>query len=237
MGASNAASVSSRSSKAVFAAAGSPYFSTVLALMGAVVILSNIGAAKGVALGPIITDGGFFLFPLAYILGDVISEVYGFKAARRSILVTFGLAIFAVLCFWVMIALPSAEFYDGQQALERTLGPVWQIVLASILGFLVGQLANAWVLVKLKERFGERGLIGRLIGSSGVGEFLDTLIFCSIAASVIGITDGAQFLNYLLVGFVYKTGVEIIFVPVTAAVIRWFKRKEPGYGQQVSTSA
>ncbi|WP_431711011.1 queuosine precursor transporter [Glutamicibacter uratoxydans] len=237
MGASNAASVSSRSSKAVFAAAGSPYFSTVLALMGAVVILSNIGAAKGVALGPIITDGGFFLFPLAYILGDVISEVYGFKAARRSILVTFGLAIFAVLCFWVMIALPSAEFYDGQQALERTLGPVWQIVLASILGFLMGQLANAWVLVKLKERFGERGLIGRLIGSSGVGEFLDTLIFCSIAASVIGITDGAQFLNYLLVGFVYKTGVEIIFVPVTAAVIRWFKRKEPGYGQQVSTSA
>lgn len=232
MGASNATPLSARPSKAVFAAAGSPYFSTVLALMGAVVILSNIGAAKGVTLGPIITDGGFFLFPLAYILGDVISEVYGFKAARRSILVTFGLAVFASLSFWIMIALPAADFYDGQAALERTLGPVWQIVLASILGFLVGQMANAWVLVRLKQRFGERGLIGRLIGSSGVGEFLDTLIFCSIAASVIGITSGSQFLNYLLVGFIYKTGVEIIFVPITALVIRWFKRKEPGYIQQ-----
>lgn len=237
MGASSATPTSARTSKAVFAAAGSPYFSTVLALMSVVVILSNIGATKGVTLGPIITDGGFFLFPLAYILGDVISEVYGFKAARRSILVTFVLSIFAVLCFWVMIALPSADFYDGQEALERTLGPIWQIVLASILGFLVGQLANAWVMVKLKERFGERGLIGRLIGSSGVGEFLDTLIFCSIAASVIGITDGGQFLNYLLVGFIYKTGVEIIFVPITAVVIRWFKRKEPGYAQQVGTVA
>ncbi|MCW4465834.1 queuosine precursor transporter [Glutamicibacter sp. MNS18] len=232
MGALNATPKPARTSKAVFAAAGSPYFSTVLALMGAVVILSNIGASKGVAFGPLITDGGFFLFPLAYILGDVISEVYGFKAARRSILVTFGLAIFSVLAFWVMIALPSADFYDGQDALERTLGPIWRIVFASILGFLVGQMANAWVLVKLKERFGERGLIGRLIGSSGVGEFLDTLIFCSIAASVIGISTAGEFMNYVVVGFVYKTGVEIIFVPLTSLVIRWFKRREPGYAQQ-----
>lgn len=237
MGASNAIPTSSRASKAVFAAAGSPYFSTVLALMGAVVILSNIGASKGVAFGPVITDGGFFLFPLAYILGDVISEVYGFKAARRSIFVTFALAIFAVLAFWVMIGLPPADFYDGQEALERTLGPVWQIVLASILGFLVGQMANAWVLVKLKERFGERGLMGRLIGSSGVGEFLDTLIFCSIAASVIGVSTGGEFLNYVLVGFVYKTGVEIIFVPLTSLVIRWFKRREPGYVQHAAAQA
>jgi len=229
MGASNANSLTEHRSKAIFAATGSPYFSTVLALMATVVILSNIGASKGVAFGPIITDGGFFLFPIAYILGDVISEVYGFKAARRSILVTFALAIFAVVCFWIMIALPSADFYDGQQALERTLGPVWRVVLASVLGFLTGQMANAWVLVKLKERFGERGLIGRLIGSSGVGEFLDTLIFCSIAASVIGIADAASFINYVVVGFVYKTGVEIIFVPLTSLVIRWFKRREPGY--------
>lgn len=236
MGAANATPTSSRTTKAVFAATGSPYFSTVLALMGAVVILSNIGASKGVALGPIITDGGFFLFPLAYILGDVISEVYGFRAARRSILVTFALAVFAVLAFWVMIALPAASFYDGQQALERTLGPIWQIVLASILGFLVGQLSNAWVLVKLKERFGERGLIGRLIGSSGVGEFLDTLIFCSIAATVIGISTVEDFVNYLVAGFVYKTAVEIIFVPVTWLVIRWFKRREPGYAVQVERS-
>ncbi|MDR4533927.1 queuosine precursor transporter [Glutamicibacter sp. PS] len=220
---------SARFSRARFATPGSAYFSTLLTLMGAVVILSNIGASKGVIIGPLVTDGGFFLFPLAYILGDVISEVYGLKAARRSIITTFALAIFAVVCFWIMIQLPAAEFYDGQEALERTLGPVWQIVLASGLGFLVGQLTNSWVLVRLKERFGERGLIGRLVGSSGVGELLDTVIFCSVAAPVLGIADAGTFLNYVVVGFVYKTAVEVLFVPVTALVIRWFKKVEPGY--------
>ncbi|MCZ4149965.1 hypothetical protein BZG21_36825, partial [Escherichia coli] len=95
MGDSTAGNNLIRTKNAVFASSGSPYFSTVLTLMGAVVILSNIGASKGVSFGPLITDGGFFLFPLAYILGDVISEVYGLKAARRSILVTFILAFFA----------------------------------------------------------------------------------------------------------------------------------------------
>lgn len=198
--------------------------------MAIVVILSNVGAAKGVTFGPIVTDGGFFLFPLAYILGDVISEVYGFKVARRAIITTFALAVFSTACFWIMIQLPAAEWYDGQDALERTLGPVWLIVLASLLGFVVGQTLNSWVLVKMKERFGERGLVGRLMGSTGVGEFADTLIFCSIASTVIGITDMPTFLNYVLVGFVYKTAVEFLFVPVTTLVIRWFKRREPSYG-------
>ncbi|MDO5744201.1 MAG: queuosine precursor transporter, partial [Micrococcaceae bacterium] len=219
-----------QASRAVFASAGSPYLSTVLALMAVVVILSNVGAAKGVTFGPIVTDGGFFLFPLAYILGDVISEVYGFKVARRAIITTFSLAAFSTLCFWLMIHLPAAEWYDGQEALERTLGPVWLIVFASLLGFVVGQTLNSWVLVKMKERFGERGLVGRLMGSTGVGEFADTLIFCSIAAGVMGITDMSTFLNYVLVGFVYKTAVEFLFVPVTTLVIRWFKRREPSYG-------
>ncbi|MGL3807585.1 queuosine precursor transporter [Paeniglutamicibacter sp. R2-26] len=226
-------------SRAVFAAAGSPYFSTVLALMAVTVILSNIGATKGVTFGPIVTDGGFFLFPLAYILGDVISEVYGFKVARRAIITTFVLAAFSTLCFWIMIELPAAEWYDGQVALERTLGPIWLIVLASLLGFLVGQTLNSLVLVKMKERFGERGLVGRLMGSTGVGEFADTLIFCSIAASVIGIADVPTFINYVLVGFLYKTLVEFAFVPVTALVIRWFKRREPSYslGQKETAAA
>jgi uncharacterized integral membrane protein (TIGR00697 family) len=222
--------------RAIFASAGSPYFSTVLALMAVVVILSNVGAAKGVTFGPIVTDGGFFLFPLAYILGDVISEVYGFKVARRAIITTFVLAAFSTLCFWIMIQLPAAEWYDGQEALERTLGPVWLIVLASLLGFLVGQTLNSWVLVKMKERFGERGLVGRLMSSTGVGEFADTLIFCSIAATVIGITDMPTFINYVVVGFVYKTAVEFLFVPVTTLVIRWFKRREPSYELQAPVS-
>lgn len=220
-------------SPATFASIGSPYFGIMLSFMAVVLILSNIGASKGVAIGPIVTDGGFFLFPLAYILGDVISEVYGFKVARKAIFTTFALSVFASLCYWVIIALPGFDDEYGiakQSALEGALGPVPQIVLASLLAFLAGQTINSWILVKMKARTGEKSLWARLMGSSGAGEFVDTLIFCSIAASVIGITDFGMFLNYVVVGFLYKTMVEFLFVPVTALVIGWVKKREPSYG-------
>ena len=216
-----------------FASIGSPYFGIMLAIMAVVLILSNIGASKGVVLGPIITDGGFFLFPLAYILGDVMSEVYGFKVARKAIVTSFALSVFASLCYWVIIALPGFDDEYGtakQAAIEGALGPVPQIVLASLLAFLAGQNINSWILVKMKARTGEKTLWARLMGSSVVGEFVDTLIFCSIAASVIGITDFGMFANYVLVGFVYKTGVEFLFVPVTVMVVGWIKKREPSYG-------
>ncbi|SDX11742.1 hypothetical protein SAMN04487917_108151 [Arthrobacter sp. yr096] len=216
-----------------FASIGSPYFGIMLAVMAVVLILSNIGASKGVVLGPIITDGGFFLFPLAYILGDVMSEVYGFKVARKAIITSFALSVFASLCYWIIIVLPgfSDEYGTAKQAaIEGALGPVPQIVLASLLAFLAGQTINSWILVKMKARTGEKSLWARLMGSSVVGEFVDTLIFCSIAASVIGITDAGSFVNYVLVGFVYKTAVEFLFVPVTVLVVGWIKKREPSYG-------
>ena len=148
------------------------------------------------AIGPIITDGGFFLFPLAYILGDVISEVYGFKVARKAIVTTFALSVFASVCYWIIIALPGFDDDFGaskQAALEGALGPVPQIVLASLLAFLAGQTINSWILVKMKARTGEKSLWARIMSSSVAGEFVDTLIFCSIAASVIGITDFGMF--------------------------------------------
>ena len=216
-----------------FASIGSPYFGIMLAVMAVVLILSNIGASKGVVLGPIITDGGFFLFPLAYILGDVMSEVYGFKVARKAIITSFALSVFASLCYWVIIILPGFNDDYGtakQAAIEGALGPVPQIVLASLLAFLAGQTINSWILVKMKERTGEKTLWARLMGSSVVGEFVDTLIFCSIAASVIGISDAGSFVNYVLVGFVYKTAVEFLFVPITVLVVGWIKKREPSYG-------
>jgi len=216
-----------------FASIGSPYFGIMLAVMAVVLFLSNIGASKGVVLGPIITDGGFFLFPLAYILGDVMSEVYGFKVTRKAIITSFALSVFASLCYWVIIILPGFDDDYGtakQAAIEGALGPVPQIVLASLLAFLAGQTINSWILVKMKQRTGERSLWARLMGSSVVGEFVDTLIFCSIAASVIGISDAGSFVNYVLVGFVYKTAVEFLFVPVTVLVVGWIKKREPSYG-------
>ncbi|QCU78872.1 VUT family protein [Citricoccus sp. SGAir0253] len=207
------------------------------AVMAVVLILSNLGASKGVTFGPIVTDGGFFLFPLAYIVGDVVSEVYGFRASRRAIVTTFGLSAFAALCYWIIIALPGAEWYDGQDELVRTLAPVPLIVLASLLGFLVGQLANSWIMVRLKRRAGERLLFGRIAASTLVGEFLDTLVFCSIAAGVIGITDLPTFVNYVVVGFVFKSLVEIVLSPVTMGVIAVVKRAEPEYGRAAAPAA
>nr|WP_229866463.1 MULTISPECIES: queuosine precursor transporter [Sinomonas] len=218
--------------RARYASIGSPVYGILLALMAVVVILSNIGASKGVQFGPIITDGGFFLFPLAYVMGDVVSEVYGFKAARRAIFTTFALSVFASACYWVIIVLPGFTDDYGvakQAAIEEALGPVPLIVLGSLLAFLAGQTINSWIMVRMKARSGEKSLWARLMGSSGVGELVDTLIFCAIASPVIGITDFGSYLNYAVVGFVYKTGVEYVLVPVTSLVIRAIKRAEPTY--------
>lgn len=197
--------------------------------MAVVLILSNIGASKGVEIGPFITDGGFFLFPLAYVVGDVISEVYGFKAARYAVALSFCLSIFVALSFWVIITLPGASWYDGQEELARTLGPVWQIVAASVLAFAVGQILNSYVLVKLKQRSGEKNLAVRLLGSSAVGQLADTLVFCSIAAGVIGVSGAGDFSNYVLTGVAYKIAIEALFLPVTTFTIGKIKKYEPTY--------
>ena len=100
------------------------YFDLILAAYCVILVLSNIGATKGVEFGPIITDGGFFLFPLAYVLGDVVTEVYGFKAARKAIITSFVFGAFSSAVFWIVIILPPAEFYENQSAFEAVLGPV-----------------------------------------------------------------------------------------------------------------
>lgn len=226
------ADVGAKAATGTFAAVGSRYFGILLACMAVIVVLSNVGASKGVKFGPVITDGGFFLFPFAYILGDVISEIYGFKTARKAILTTFALSIFASLSYWVVIALPGFTDDYGmakQQALVKALGPVPQIVLASLLAFLAGQTINSCIMVRLKARHGEKKLWARLMGSSGVGEFVDTLIFCAIAAPVIGVAGLGAFANYVVVGFTYKVGVQYLLIPLTTWVIGWFKRNEPSY--------
>lgn len=221
--------MTSQPALARYAQTGSGKYAFFTALMAVTLLLSNIGATKGVAFGSLVTDGGFFLFPLAYIVGDIVSEVYGFKASRRAIFTTFGLSVFAALSYWVVILLPAAEWYDGQAALERTLGPVPLIVIASLLAFLTGQLSNAWIMATLKKRSGERLLFNRIALSTLVGEFLDTLVFCAIAAQVIGISDAPTFVNYLVLGFVFKSAVEILLSPLTIWLIKLVKRSEPDY--------
>ena len=200
----------------------------ISAVFVALLVISNVGAVKLISAGPLILDGGAFLFPLVYITGDVLSEVYGFKAARKTILIGFGMAILSALTFWLIQLSPSAPGWENQSSFEAILGFVPRIVLASVCGFLIGQLLNSYVLVKIKARTNESALWVRLIGSTVVGELADTVVFCTIA--FYGILTGADFLNYVIVGYVYKTLLEVVLLPITYRVIAYVKTNEPTYG-------
>jgi len=217
-----------------FATTGSVYYATLVAVFTGLVLISNVTATKGVAFGPIIgdwsliLDGAFICFPLTYVIGDVLSEVYGFKAARRAIFIGFAMEVLAALMFWLAIKMPPLD--AGYQAhFEVVLGLFPRLLLAGLAGFIVGQTVNAWVVVRIKERTKEKHLWARLIGSTIVGEFADTVVFCSIAAGAIGITTVGGFVTYVAIGWIYKTLVEVIVLPVTYRVIAFIKRREPTY--------
>lgn len=203
-------------------------FDVVAVLFVAFLLISNIAATKviGVDAGPIhlVFDGGAILFPLTYILGDVLSEIHGFVRARRVILLGFACSILASLAFWLVQLAPVGPGYENQAAFEAVLGFVPRIVAASVLGYLAGQLLNALVLVRIRERWGTRHLWARLIGSTVVGEAADTVIFCTVA--FLGVIPGGEFLNYVVVGYVYKVGVEVVLLPITYRVIAWVRRLE-----------
>ncbi|MDH6195979.1 putative integral membrane protein (TIGR00697 family) [Mycobacterium frederiksbergense] len=214
---------------------GSAYYPVLVAVFTALVIVSNVTATKGVAFGPIvgdwsiITDGGFIVFPLTYVIGDVLSEVYGFKAARRAIFLGFAMNVLAAFAFWVTIYLPAADFYTNQEHFENIVHAYTQLIVAGLAGFIVGQTINAWVVVAIKERTKEKHLWARLVGSTFAGQLGDTLVFCGIAASAIGISTFSDFVTYTALGWIYKTAVEVIMLPITYRVIAVIKRREPTY--------
>jgi queuosine precursor transporter len=237
--------VGAANSGAAFARVAHSYYPIIVALFTATLIISNVCATKGVSffgdsdvsLGPlqilpINTDGAFFLFPLAYVLGDILSEVYGFYATRRAILTGFGSLLLATLCFWIAVELPAADFYENQDAFQTVVGVVPRLVVAGLAAYLVGQLLNSLVLVLIKKRTHEKHLWARLIGSTVVGELADTIIFCSIAAGAIGISTWRDFINYVIVGFLWKTLVEVLVMPVTYQAISFIKKREPTYAPQ-----
>jgi uncharacterized integral membrane protein (TIGR00697 family) len=218
---------------AAFAEVGSKFYPVFVSVFTALVIISNVTATKGVAFGPIITDGGFIVFPLTYVIGDVLSEVYGFKAARRAIYLGFAMNGLAALTFWVTIYLPAADFYPNQEHFENIVHAYTQLIIAGLAGFIVGQTINAWVVVAIKERTKEKHLWARLVGSTFAGQLGDTLVFCSIAANAIGISTFSQFATYTAQGWFYKTAVEVVMLPITYRVIAYIKRHEPTYGAAI----
>ncbi len=200
------------------------YFSVILAVYVAALLISNIAATKLVALGPLILDGGAVLFPLVYIFDDVMTEVYGYRRARRAIWTAFGVMLLAIGCFTLVRYLPAAAEYHDQAAYEAVLGFFPQIVVASLLAFLTGSFLNSYIVAKLKVAMKGRQLWLRLLGSTVVGSLFDTVIFCVVAFG--GQLTGGALLNYITVGLGFKLAVEVICLPLTYRVIAMLKRRE-----------
>ena len=220
-----------------FATSPSGIYAVVVATFCGLLLISNIAATKTITVvdglpqilgGGIFTDGGAILFPLTYVLGDVLAEVYGLRQARRAIWVGFGLAALAALTFLAVGAAPPGPGYENQEAFVAVLGFVPRIVIASLCGYLAGQFLNAYVLVRIKRRTAERRMWARLVGSTVVGQFADTALFCVIAFAGVFPTL-SSLISYTVTGYIYKVAVEVIMLPVTYAVIRAIKRREPGY--------
>ena len=200
------------------------YLDIIIAFFAAMLLISNLAATKLVAFGPIITDGGAVLFPLIYIFNDILTEVYGYKQARRAIWIGFGVMLLAVVAFTIVRYLPSAAEYTAQSSYEAVLGFFPRIVLASLAAYLVGSFLNSYVLAKLKVRTNGKKLWLRLIGSTVVGEFFDTVVFALVAfGGILGFQD---MIIFILVGWLFKTGVEIVLLPLTYRVIAYFKKAE-----------
>jgi hypothetical protein len=200
------------------------YYDIILAVFAAILLISNLAGTKLIAFGPIITDGGAILFPISYILGDVLTEIYGYKYARRAIWVGLGVMLLAVLCFTIVRYMPPAPEYTAQASYEAVLGFFPRIVAASLAAFLTGSFLNSFVLAKLKVKTKGKKLWLRLIGSTVVGELCDTVVFAFVAFG--GILQGMNMLTYILIGWIFKTVVEIVFLPITYRVIDKMKQVE-----------
>ncbi|MCA9338369.1 queuosine precursor transporter [Candidatus Saccharibacteria bacterium] len=205
------------------------YFDFIVAVFAASLLISNFAATKLIefnlgSLGHIVTDGGAILFPVVYILNDVLTEVYGYKYARRAIWTGFVIMLLAVVCLTIVRYMPASPDYHDQAAFEAVLGFFPRIVFASLCAYLVGEFINAYALAKLKIKTKGKKLWLRLIGSTLIGEFFDSLVFCLVAFG--GIIGASDMVNYILVGWLFKTGYEIVVLPITYRVINYLKRKE-----------
>lgn len=202
----------------------SQWFLAVTVLFVTCLIAANVIAVKLLAVGGLLLPAGVIIFPLSYIIGDVLTEVYGFRRARLVIWLGFGGNLLFVLAVWAAGALPAAAFWDGQGAYERILGFAPRLLAASFAAYLVGEFANSFVLAKMKVLTEGRWLWSRTIGSTVVGEGLDSLIFIAIAFA--GILTPGQLLQTVLTQWAVKSAYEIIATPLTYAVVRFLKRAE-----------
>jgi hypothetical protein len=199
-------------------------FVVVAALFVTCLITANIIIAKQISIGGIILPAAIVIFPISYIIGDILTEVYGYQQARRVIWLGFLCNLIAVLAIWIGKILPPAPVFEAQAAYERILGSTPRFLLASFVAYLAGEFTNSFVLAKMKILTKGRWLWTRTIGSTLVGQGVDTLIVLTIAfAGVLSFPVlGIMILSHWLV----KSAYEVIATPLTYVVVGYLKRKE-----------
>ncbi len=208
------------------------YFELVMAAFVTVLICSNlIGPAKIAQvdlplLGVVTFGAGVLFFPISYIFGDVLTEVYGYARARRVIWAGFAGLAFASFMAAVVVALPPAPFWNNQAAYEIAFGSTWRIVLASMCAYFCGEFANSYVLAKMKILTAGKWLWTRTIGSTIVGEAVDSALFYPLAFYGTGIIPNDKLPLVMMSQFLIKVAVEMVFTPVTYKLVAALKRAE-----------
>ena len=200
------------------------YFSIVSSIFVAVLMVSNTVATKLFSLGPFIFTGAIFVFPISYIFGDILVEVYGYSRSRKIIWTGFFTLICMSIIYWIVGLLPPAPGWENQEAYIAILGVVPRIVIASIIGFWAGEFSNAFVLAKLKILTSGKHLWARTIGSTFVGQGVDTALFTFIG--FFGIIPNQVLVTAILSGYAFKVFYEAIATPLTYKIVGFLKRRE-----------
>lgn len=208
------------------------YYEFVMAAFVTILICSNlIGPAKiaqwdAPLIGTLTFGAGVLFFPISYVFGDILTEVYGYQRARRVIWAGFAGLAFASIMAYIVVALPPAPFWNNQAAYEVAFGSTWRIALASMFAYFCGEFVNSFVLAKMKVWSEGRHFGGRAVTSTIAGEGVDSLLFYPLAFYGTGIIPDDKLPMVMLAQFVTKVGVEIVFLPVTYRIVAALKRAE-----------
>jgi queuosine precursor transporter len=208
------------------------YYEFVMAAFVTILVCSNlIGPAKIAQLdlpllGVVTFGAGVLFFPISYVFGDILTEVYGYARARRVIWCGFGALAFASVMASVVVALPPAPFWQHQGAYEVAFGSTWRIVGASMIAYFCGEFVNSFVLAKMKIAMHGRKLWARTIGSTIFGEAVDSALFYPLAFYDSGIIPNDKLPLVMLAQFVTKVAVEVAFTPLTYKIVRALKNAE-----------
>ncbi|MGW8190422.1 queuosine precursor transporter [Sphingomonas hankookensis] len=208
---------------------GFRHFDRVMAAFVTILLLSNIiGAGKVAAIDisgtPFVFGAGILFFPVSYVIGDVLTEVYGYAHARRCIWVGFAALLFMAFMAWAVVAMPPAADWTGQDAYEAVFGQVPRIVFASIAAFWAGEFVNAYVLARMKVWTDGRALWTRTIGSTVMGQAVDSAIFYPLAFLYVWPTQ--QVVTVMVTNWAMKVAWEVVLTPLTYGVVGWLKRRE-----------